>query len=671
MKSRFLLSALCAVFSICSCSNVNGGNSTVDPSIKPLPRMKIEESTSSAISMIEYQLGEWGYDACEGTAHDGTDTFYGIIFSKFDGSYVDEEGSRFFECGFFQIISDVNNSGKLLTHDLFSEDKPIIAADGDNNKFVVTQLLPSFPSFSYIYDDWYNVCKRVGDFVFEVNTYENEEKYYDLDISCYSYDEEKWLFKSDEDILAFNVEATGFYSDYSKAYLKSVSMFQSILDMQNSHSYSFAAASYAIVSGEILNNNLFGEQKGTINGVPLSELLAAQKQLQSNEVLSITPDGIEVVADTTTLAGLRTEKGIISLIANSLLIAGEVMVMVATWGSSTPIMAVAIATSVSSIIYAASNVGEAIQDIVLGAQGDIDTKAINVIKEGFIATFGDEKAGTLAFNIWGIANTIVSSLICPVNSALTQSKLLDRTISQTVLAVVRVVGVTAIEAALVGSASALVGMATGSIVYSLTKDELLTAYATDSATLVAALAIGFGIGVLENKYNFNGISKSHFLKQLKRHLDEDVGFKTKILTARNSAGEKLKAQALKDILNGGDPTKYGLDPSDPSDKEILDFVFENGRFPSFKNGDKMECQFAHAVDVSRIEDAAYRGKISWGKALEYMGSPDNGVLTSNFNHRVRFHGGAWTNSTNYQEVIARRPEVSDFINTILRAIGAI
>ena len=671
MKSRFLLSALCAVFSICSCSNVNGESSTVGPSVKPLSRMKIEESTSSAISMIEYQLGEWGYESCEGTAHNGTDTFYGIIFSKFDGSYVDEEGSRLFESGFFQIISDVKNSGKLLTHDLFSEDKPIIAADGDNNKFVVTLSLPSFPSFSYIYDDWYNVCKRVGDFVFEVNTYENAEKYYDFDISCYSYDKEKWLFKSDEDILAFNVEATGFYSDYSKAYLKSVSMFRSILDMQNSHSYSFAAASYAIVSGEILNNNLFGEQKGAINGVPLSELLAAQKQLQSNEVLSITSDGIEVVADTTTLAGLRTEKGIISLIANSLLIASEVMVIVTTWGSATPIMAVAIATSVSSIIYAASNVGEAIQNIILGAQGDIDTKAINVIKEGFIATFGDEKAGTLAFNIWGIANTIVSSLICPVNTALTQSVDLGKTISQTVLAVVRVVGVTTIEAALVGSASALVGMATGSIVYSLTKDELLAAYATDSATLVAALAMGFGVGALENKYNFNGISKRQFLDQLKRHLDEDVGFKTKVLTARNSAGEKLKSQALKDILNGGDPTKYGLDPSDPSDKEILDFVFENGRFPSFKNGDKIECQFAHAVDVSRIEDAAYKGKISWMEALEYIGSPDNGVLTSNFNHRVCFHGGAWTNSTNYQEVIVRRPEVSDFINTILCAIGAI
>lgn len=577
---------------------------------------------------------------------------------------------RCFECGFFQIISDVEHSGKLLTYDLITDEKPLIAVDGDENKFVVTQSLPSFPSFSYIYDDWYNVCKRVGDFIFEVNTYENNEKYYNFDISCYSYDKNKWVFKSDEDILAFNVKAKGFYSDYSKAYLKSVSMLQSVIDMQNDNFYSYDAATYVIVSGEVLNNNLFGEQKGTINGVLLSNLLETQKQLRNNEVLSITSDGIDVVADTSSLAGFRVEKGIISLVANTLLVAGEVAIMVATWGASTPIMAVAIATGISSMIYAASNIGEAIQDVILGAQGDTNTKAINIIKEGFIAVFGDEKSGTLAYNIWGIANTIVSSLICPINTALTQSALLDRTIGQTVLSIVRIIGVKAVLGAAVSCSSVLIGKKVGTAILALTKDELLAKYATDCTTLVVAIALGIGANALDNKYNLSGISRSEFLEQLKHHL-KDADFDSKVITVRNAAGEKLKAQATDDILNGGDPKKYGFDPSDPSDKEILDFLFKNHRFPSFKNGDKIECQFAHGVNVAEIKEAAYKGLISWKEALSYIGSSDNGVLTSNYNHRVLFHGGSWTNSTNFQEIISRRPDISDFIKTILQAIGTI
>lgn len=671
MKNKLLLMALCAVLPLCSCSKPANDSSPEDVHTRALPRLKAEESSLSAISMIQYQLEDWGYESTEGIAYNGEDTFYGVLYSNFSSSFVDDEGTRFFECGFFQIISDVENSGTLLSCDLLSLEKPIIVTDGSDNQFVLTQNLPAFSSFSYIYDDWYNVCKRVGDFVFEVNTYENKQENYDFDISCYSYDKDAWVFKSDEDILAFNVEAKGLYSDYSKAYLQSLAMFQSMIDMQNENSYSFTAASYVIVSGELLNNNLFGQQKGTINGVLLSDLLSMQRQLQSNEVLSITPDGIEVVADTTALANMRMEKGIISLIANALLIAGEVAIIVVTWGSATPIMAIAIATSVSSIIYAASNVGEAIQDVILGAQGDADTKAINIIKEGFVALFGDEQAGSLAYNIWGLANTIVSSLICPINTALIQSDKLERTISQTILTLVRVVAVKSIELALVASSSALIGMATGSIVYSLTGDELLTAYATDCATLVAAIAIGFGVNALDNKYNLSGISKDQFLNQLKEHLNEDVDFKTKIVTARNSAGEKLKAQALEDILNGGDPRKYGFDPSDPSEKEILDFVFEHGRFPSFKNGDGIECQFAHGVNVAEIEEAAYSGLITWEQALELIGSPNNGVLTSSTNHLNLFHGGSWTNSTNYLEVISRRPDVSSFIQMILQAIGAV
>lgn len=671
IKNKFLLLFLSLTISfVTSCSWSSSSDSTETPSIS-MKRMKIEQSTNGAISMIEYQLGEKGYEASQGIASNGEDSFYGIVYSDFSSSFLDEKGNRYFECGFFQIVSDINNSGTLLTNDFLKSENLLVVTDGNDNRFVLTQTLPCFGSFSYIYDDWYNICKKCGDFVFEVNTYENSESNYDFDISCFSYDSNKWIFKSDEDIIAFNIEAKGFYSDYSKAYLQSASMFQSIIKTQNSNAVSCTSASYVIVSGEILLNNLFGQQKGTINGMLLSDLLALQKQLNSNEVLSITPDGIEVVADTSALADARVEKGIISLIANLILAVSEVAIIVVTWGSAAPIMAVALTTSISGMLYACSNIGEAIQDIALGAQGDISTEAINLIKGAFISICGSEEAGTIAYNIWGIANTIVSSLICPINAAITQASLLELSVAQTVLKVLRVVGVKLAEAMVVGLSSRLIGVASGEILYSLTGNELLKAYATDCVTLVAAFAIGFGVNTLDNKYNWSGISKAQFLEQLKRHLQNDVEFEAKIDTARSNAGQQCKKEALDDILNGGDPRKYGFDPSDPHDKEILDFVFENGRFPSYSNGDPIQCEFAHGVNVGEIKDAAYKGLITWEQALEFIGSSFNGLLTSHDNHLYLFHGGAYTNSTNYQLIIDHRPEVSDFIYQILTAIGAL
>ena len=670
MKNKFLLFFVSLFIPLISCSWNSSSYSDITPPVS-LKRMKIEQSSNGAISMIEYQLGEKGYEASQGIASNGEDSFYGIVYSDFSSSFLDEEGNRYFECGFFQIVSDINNSGTLLTNEFLDSENLLVVTDGNDNRFVLTQTLPCFGSFSYVYDDWYNVCKKCGDFVFEVNTYENSESNYNFDISCFSYDLNKWLFKSDEDIIAFNVEAKGFYSDYSKAYLQSVSMFQSVIEAQNSNAVSCIAASYIIVSGEILRNNLFGEQKGTINGVLLSDLLALQKQLNSNEVLSITPEGIEVVADTSALADARVEKGIISLIANLIMVAGEVAIIVASWGSATPIMAIALVTSISSILYACSNIGEAIQDIALGSQGDISTEAINIIKEVFVSICDSEEGGTIAYNIWGIANTIVSSLICPINTAITQASLLELSTAQTVLKVIRVVGVKVAEALVVGLTSRLIGVASGEILYSLTGDELLKSYATDCVSLVAAIAIGFGVNALDNKYNWSGISKGQFLEQLKHHLQDDVGFEAKIDTARSNAGQLCKKEAIDDILNGGDPRKYGFDPSDPHDKEVLDFVFENGRFPSYSDGDSIQCEFAHAVNVGEIKAAVYKGLITWEQALDFIGSSYNGLLTSHNNHLYLFHGGAYTNSTNYQLIIEHRPEVSDFIYQILIAIGAI
>ena len=87
MKNKFLLFFLSLFIPLISCSWHSSSDSDITPPVS-LKRMKIEQSSNGAISMIEYQLGEKGYEASQGIASNGEDSFYGIVYSDFSSSFV-------------------------------------------------------------------------------------------------------------------------------------------------------------------------------------------------------------------------------------------------------------------------------------------------------------------------------------------------------------------------------------------------------------------------------------------------------------------------------------------------------------------------------------------------------------------------------------------------------
>lgn len=676
MFKRFkLLTLLISVFTL-ACSNAGNSSNSNDHPIDKRTRITQEEGVNVALSTLEYTFFEYGYESSEGIASNGEEEYAGIIYSDFSSYVQDEEGNCYFEAGFFQTIPSVESTEHLLTPEKIDEEKPLIAVDGEGLQFVITKSIVNFKSFSFIIDDWYNVIKRVGEMILEVKSFENDRQYYDYDVSCFSYDTNQWLFKSDEDILEFNLEAVGLYSDYTKTYIQVVKLMKELVEMQNESTFQYTSSTFIVVDGALLRNSAFRYQQGMINGIYLSDLLAQQEQLDTNQSLYISPNGVEVVTDRTEIdSQLRVEKGILGVITAALMVTAEVAIIVTTWGTTGIPMAfliVATITAAGSLIYSSFNLIENVSNIIYGVQGNVESDAINYLKDGLSYIFGSEEAGEIAYNVWGIANTVIAALTMPIAKTIISGLWFGQTFGQITLRVIQFVGVRVAEAAITVAGSSIIGLAAGQVTELITNNEIAAAYVKDFTTILAGIAIGIGIGVAEKVFDFSGYTKTENMLHIKKYCT-DHGYKNVYDCVRdkgNDVGAMLKDIAADDILNhGGDPKKYGLDPSNPDDKAIIDFLFENGRFPSFNKGDPIQCEFAHAVDVKIIVQAILDGKITLEQGLAFAGNPLNGMLTSHDFHLNVCHNGNFNNATISDIIIAHRPETESTILYILSILG--
>ena len=135
--------------------------------------------------------------------------------------------------------------------------------------------------------------------------------------------------------------------------------------------------------------------------------------------------------------------------------------------------------------------------------------------------------------------------------------------------------------------------------------------------------------------------------------------------AGNDAGKKAKAQALDDIVAGRNYKKWGLNPSNPKDMEVIKYV---QKYKTFKGSG---CEFAHAIDVNVIKSAYKSGKITYQQALDFCANPNNGILTSNYTHRIIIHAGNVNNPSNLSVILKARPSIKGTIEMIQTALGVV
>lgn len=118
------------------------------------------------------------------------------------------------------------------------------------------------------------------------------------------------------------------------------------------------------------------------------------------------------------------------------------------------------------------------------------------------------------------------------------------------------------------------------------------------------------------------------------HNDCDQLTKNQIQNARNEAGRKAKDRALDDILNDRD--YHGI-----TDKDVINYIKDTGRFPSYKKGDPFQIDYAHPSgnEVHEILRSYREGAISKDRALQLMKDPDGGLLVTKEDHIGLIHGG--------------------------------
>lgn len=135
--------------------------------------------------------------------------------------------------------------------------------------------------------------------------------------------------------------------------------------------------------------------------------------------------------------------------------------------------------------------------------------------------------------------------------------------------------------------------------------------------------------------------------------------------AGNEAGKKAKAQALDDIVAGRNYKKWGLNPSNPKDLEVIKYV---QKYKTFKGSG---CEFAHAIDVNVIKDAYKSGKITYQQALNFCANPNNGILTSKATHRLLIHAGNVNNPSNLSIILKARPSIRETVKMIQAVLGVV
>ena len=185
----------------------------------------------------------------------------------------------------------------------------------------------------------------------------------------------------------------------------------------------------------------------------------------------------------------REEEGWWSAFAAVGTIVVGTVAIVCTAGMATPIVVTAVVAGGSSILYGASNLVEAGQDIYYGSIGDATTVAFNPIRDTVFA--GNQEL----YDIWGEISVTVAGFVVPVGQAYTTAK----AAGSTTKVVVTTVGKAAVKEVMEDTAVNWVSSGAGSAVMNLTGDA--------NASRLFGLGAGFLAGNLNSLDDVSDVAR--------------------------------------------------------------------------------------------------------------------------------------------------------------------
>ena len=680
--------------------------------------------TTMVLLSVQADLNSVGFTSAQGVAFDINDPT-----SNASGLYYYSEDFDLYEsgahaCGFVEVVGSGKDASGL---DLLNDNLDIVVEDTD----ILSDLADSMYSGSadedylliyaynyeniqtdhFVYKDKYVVYYQQSAANVKFDVYENKKENYDLTLgSLYDYDNKQYLY--DESIF-------GKYNTHSalelfgkEDYEALEANLQQLSDMQLANGYVVSEFNIVYISPESIQAYLSSEEEDTFFGYNVAELTAT---FGLGTALTYTEDGF-VTAQILPEEGYNWKSFLIKCgIGCGIILVGAILTPI-TGGASfgcalITITKFAIGTAITEglgtlAIETATGLiqGYSIEESLKNASH----KGLDAFANGFMIGAAIGSVGVVsgaikpsACFVTGTAIAIVHNIFKPIETicvgdyvlsynekdgTVSQQKVIDTFCKQ----VYQTIGLTIngeyiettynhpfyspiyncwVEAGTLETGDYVLD-AIGN--WQIIQDTQINNY-NHPVTV-------YNFTVENNHTYFVANNAILVHNKCDNLVDKDLS-DNEISNLRSKAGKQAKADALKDLDNirnssgGLTPAKvnkwaqkYGLDPTDAADKEIIDFVTKNNRFPSYAAGDGIQCDFAHGKNVAEIVDAYKKGKISANQARDFISNSKNGMLTSRENHFYLLHQGKWTNTTDYTQVVKLRPSVAEVVRSIVSLI---
>ena len=446
-------------------------------------------------------LSDQGYTVYNGVVYYKNQVYNGLIFTK-NEVFIEEDGRQIDSCGFIQLVSD-NYSDVRITEDMVDTGLIAIPATSDSEvqAFIVQDHVLLEP-FSGIIDNTYFSYKQTSDYVVEISFKTNSQSNYDKTIELYDFDSQKCVYTSQD-----------AQNEIQKLYAENQQAFEAGVGASNSMADFIANNEVEVSSLLVLNNEVLDTLCTTaVHGYTACSAYAEElfEKITDSPLISVDGAGNTYTLESENAVDpVKVANGLVYTVGSAMATIGTVAGAVATIAfcvenGSVVVPVIIITTGTCSVVYNISNILAGAQDVYYGAKGDV-TEANNPVLLLFKKAIPDESIATLLYHIWGISNTVITSIMNPVARALSIAKTKGLNVFGTVGTVTRAALTQLAKYAATGVASGLVSNYVYKVVQKVTgSDALATIVRYGSASVVALLTYA-GLDQFDRQFNLSGL----------------------------------------------------------------------------------------------------------------------------------------------------------------------
>lgn len=421
-----------------------------------------------------------------------------MIFTK-NEVFLTDDDNEIYSCGFVQLVNE-GYTGLRITDDIIGSG--IIAVTTDSSAFYIEEY-SKFDDYSGIIDNTYFSYHQTSNYVIEVSFKSNISSNYKQNTEIYDFDNNRKV----NTYVQEKSELEKLYYEDNNAYLAGVNATNAISDFIDEGN---DVDNLVVLDTSVIDNICQKTQSGFQSIGNFINSLLGKVKIGDSPLVSIDESGARhILGSENAMDAEKVATSLCTTVGSALGAGYTIAKSVATIGFCVKngiiaIPVIVITTGACSIVYNISNMLAGAQDVYYGSKGDA-TEAENPVLKLFKIAIPDEGMATLVYNIWGIANTVLCSIMNPVSRALNIAKIKGLNTFKTIGNVARAAAIAISKFVITGVVAGVTYKYTQKVVEKITGSNAFSILVATGTSVVSGLLIYNGLENFDRQYNLSGI----------------------------------------------------------------------------------------------------------------------------------------------------------------------